>query len=136
MNLSKLQITGMTFNETHGVNDAEYIIPGEYVVDVCLYLDLIQAGKTDNLSYTVDYEQVYLLVKDEMKEHKKLIETLTYNIGRTVLNKFRQVEKVKVVVSKINPPIKGRIASTSAEIKLFRNQTDSDSGYWAEHAKY
>lgn len=71
--------------------------------------DLSHSAKTDSLSDTIDYVHLNKIVKEEMAIRTKLLETVAERILNRVLEELLLVQKVKVQVSKINPPIGGDV---------------------------
>lgn len=100
----------------HGCLPAEEIIGGEYVVDVKIKTDFSLAEKNDDLSKTVDYCDVYEIVKREMKIRSKLIEHVARRIADSLKKEIRKIEKVKVRLTKIAPPVHGAVESVSVEV--------------------
>ena len=61
-----IEITGIKLYAYHGCLKEEAIIGGNYIVDVFIKTDFIEASKTDNLDQTIDYVLVNNIVKEEM----------------------------------------------------------------------
>lgn len=79
----------MTFWGTHGVYEEECKLKQKIVVDLELFLNLKKAGKSDNLADTVDYQEVYNLIKIACEEKSfLLIETLAEEIAQKLLQNF------------------------------------------------
>lgn len=55
----KLILRGLQFHGFHGVKPEEKKFGQKFVVDVDAWLDLSTAGKTDDLSDTVSYTDIY-----------------------------------------------------------------------------
>ena len=62
-----IRLKNMTFYGFHGVSAAEKETGRRYEVDCDLYLDLTLPAKTDKLSDTVNYAQVYRIVEKVLK---------------------------------------------------------------------
>jgi len=116
-----IYLNSMTFTAYHGVHDFEAIHGGEFQVDIELQIDLSKAGKSDRLEDTVDYEKVYSLVSREMKIRASLLEHVAYRIKENILESFPALEKVTVKISKIEPPIKGKVGSTAVKVSGVRS---------------
>lgn len=101
----------------HGCLTEETIIGSYYAVDVAVKTNLKKAAKTDNLSDTIDYVLLNKIVKEEMAIPSELLE----HVAQRMINRFfleiEILKKVKVTVSKINPPIGGDVASVSVVLK-------------------
>ena len=81
---------------------------GRYEVDVSVGIDFEEAALHDDLTRTVDYEQVYEFVRTLVTENNfYLIEKLAYRIAQTVIDTYPDVEGVEVTVRKPNPPVGG-----------------------------
>lgn len=97
----------------HGCLDEEGKIGSDYRVNLKVKGDLSHSSKTDNLADTIDYVHLNKIVKEEMAIRSKLLETVAERILNRVLDEIILVQKVKVEVSKINPPIGGNVAMVS-----------------------
>ncbi len=94
----------------HGCLDEEGKIGSEYRVDLKIKGDLSRSAKTDDLSDTIDYVHLNKIVKEEMAIRSKLLETVAERILVRIMDELLMVQKAKVAVSKINPPIGGNVA--------------------------
>ncbi|HUX86768.1 MAG TPA: dihydroneopterin aldolase [Chloroflexota bacterium] len=110
----RILLTGLTFYGYHGANPEERVQGQRFVVDVRLQLDLRPAGQSDDLAQTVNYSQVYRLVRDIVEGPAcNLIETVAERIATALLHQT-QIRAVGVRVSKPWAPIKGMVAGEVA----------------------
>ncbi|MDY0394868.1 dihydroneopterin aldolase [Virgibacillus halophilus] len=101
----------------HGLFPEENKLGQPFIADVTLFLDLRAAGQTDEMNDSVDYGQVYGLIKERVEgEAKNLIESLAEDVASDLLRSFELVQACKVRITKPNPPIAGHYESVSAEI--------------------
>jgi len=111
-----IQIEGMEFFAYHGCFAEERIIGTKFRVDISLKTDTSAAESTDDISKTVNYQSVYLLIKTEMEQKSHLLE----HVARRILTKVRQtypeITDCKVKISKLNPPLGGKIGSVSVTL--------------------
>jgi 7,8-dihydroneopterin aldolase/epimerase/oxygenase len=105
--MGTIALEGLEFFSYHGFYEAERIIGNKYAVDVIICVDFEQAAIDDKLSETVNYEKVYKIVREVMGQSHKLLEHIAYNIIQQVRQRYPQVQKVEVSVSKFNPPVGG-----------------------------
>ena len=103
----------MEFYAYHGCFREEQIIGTHFTVDLCLELETDMAEDSDNLADTVNYQEVYLLVKKEMESSSKLLEHVGRRILDAVTGRFQQVSSANVKISKMNPPLGGKMKSVS-----------------------
>jgi dihydroneopterin aldolase len=103
-----VRLVNAVFYGHHGVMQEEHRVGGRYEVDVSVGLDFEDAALHDDLTRTVDYEQVYDYVRRLVTENKfYLIEKLAYRIAHKVAETYPDVEGVEVTVRKPNPPVGG-----------------------------
>jgi len=112
-----IQVKGIRTYSYHGCLKEETKIGGEYVIDVWVQADLAKAAKTDNLDNTIDYCDVFRIVTREMKVPGKLIEHVCQRIIISLKKELRQAKKVKVRVTKLNPPMNGDVSQVSITLR-------------------
>src|SRR3954465_11859111 len=106
--MDEIRLSGMTFFGTHGVNPEETLLGQRFGVDLSLWLDLSTAAATDDLNDTVSYSALFKLVRNEMEgEPSKLLEHLASRLINVVLQSDARIARVRVTVTKLNPPLKG-----------------------------
>ena len=88
-------------------------IGSEYRADLSVKANLKPSSKTDQLSDTVDYVHLNKIVKEEMAVRTKLLETVADLILDRILLEIPLVNKAKIKVSKLNPPIGGNVEMVS-----------------------
>jgi dihydroneopterin aldolase len=108
-----ISIQGMEFFAYHGCSAEEQKTGNNFLVDFYLKTDLNKASTTDNLTDTIDYQTVYLLIKKEMEIKSKLLEHVARRILDSVCKTFPLIEEAKVRITKINPQFGGKIHDVS-----------------------
>lgn len=115
--MDKISLRGMVFYAHHGLTEAERNLGGRLEVDCELWKDLKPAGRTDDLSQSVDAQDVHRLVSSIVSEKKlRTIEALAERISEKILGSYT-LEKVIVRVRKTNPPRVGITDSLEVEIE-------------------
>jgi 7,8-dihydroneopterin aldolase/epimerase/oxygenase len=118
----RIVLTGMRFYGYHGVFPEETRLGQPFVVDMELYADLREAGRTDDLTRTVDYGKVYAAVKEIVEGSPfKLIEALAERLAQHVLQHFA-VSEVVVRVHKPKAPIAGPLDGVTVEVGRRREE--------------
>lgn len=105
----------------HGCLIEEGKIGSDYLVDLEIKTDLRKSALTDELEDTVDYVILNRIVVEEMAIRAKLLEHVAHRIIVRIFKELPQVSRIKVGVSKINPPIGGDVAAVTIEMEEFRN---------------
>lgn len=124
MNTDKIILSEMLFYGYHGVNEEEKIQGQRFMVDASFNYDISLAGTTDDVSDTINYSQVYKLIRDIVEgPSKNLIESVAEHIARSILSETAALE-VTVKVAKMHPPIKGsNIKSSAVQITRTRHHS-------------
>jgi dihydroneopterin aldolase len=111
--MGKIQVSNIKLYGNHGCLDEEAKIGSWYRVDVEVEADLSISARTDELSDTVDYVHLNWIVKEEMAIRSKLLEEVAQRILDRFFKEISILEKAKVSVAKINPPIGGNVAEVA-----------------------
>lgn len=116
--MDKIFLNQIKFYGYHGVYPEETKLGQKFIVDVVLEVDLNEAGKTDDLTKTINYAEVYETVKAVVEGPPlKLIEAVAEKIAEQLLDNFPLINSSTIKVIKPNPPIAGDYHSVAVEIK-------------------
>ena len=110
-----IKITGIDANGFHGVFLSERKKGQKFIVDLELSINL--TNLKDDLGKTVNYAEAAQIAHDHITGTPVLlIETLAENIAKSILNKFKKVKQVKVIVHKPKAPLTLKFKDVSVEI--------------------
>ncbi len=116
MRTDRIRLVNMSFYGYHGVHSDERQMGKKFYIDVELALDLSASGRSDDLSQTVDYAQVYALIREiEGARQYSLLEALAEEIARRLLERF-PVQEVVVRARKTEVPVGGVMDHVEVEI--------------------
>ena len=102
----------------HGCMKEETVIGSEYRVDLWVDADLTVASSSDNLKDTPDYVVLHQIVVKEMKIPSRLLEHVAQRIIERIKSTVKDLDHIRVRVSKINPPIGGDVQSVSVLLEV------------------
>ena len=111
--MGSILLEGMEFFAFHGCFKEEQVIGGKFVVNLELCNGVSRAEETDRLQDTIDYVKVYRLVKKEMEIKSHLLEHVARRILDAVENTFPEVTEIRLSISKLNPPVGGKVQRIS-----------------------
>jgi dihydroneopterin aldolase len=112
----RLLLEDVRFYGHHGASKAEQAVCIWFSVDAELSLDLTPAAVSDELGATVDYGAVARRIVQVGTEGRvNLIERLAGAIAQALLREF-PVERVRVRVRKLAPPLEGLVGTPSVEL--------------------
>ncbi|GAB3575905.1 dihydroneopterin aldolase [Spirosoma luteolum] len=105
--MGTITLEGLEFFSYHGYYDEEQKIGNKYSVDIVVTADFQEAAQRDRLSATVNYEHLYQITTEVMKQPARLLEHLAHGIIQGIRAQYPDLIAVEVSVSKFNPPIGG-----------------------------
>jgi 7,8-dihydroneopterin aldolase/epimerase/oxygenase len=108
-----IQIENMEFYSFHGHYKEEQIVGNKFVVNITIETDMKIAAGSDNLKDAVNYQQVYEIIKFQMEMKSHLLEHIAGGILDAIYAEMKGITNVTVKVSKMNPPMGGKIGSVS-----------------------
>lgn len=111
--MGKIIVENIKIFSNHGCLDEEALIGSDYLVDLKIEADLSKSAQTDDLKDTVDYVHLNKIVKEEVIQRSKLLETVAERILVRIGKELPMVEYAKVKLSKMNPPIGGNVEKVS-----------------------
>jgi dihydroneopterin aldolase len=112
-----IDLKGMRFYAFHGVSQQERITGNDFRVDISYTFPAEKIFGSDDLHDTVSYADVYETVKAEMAHPSQLLEHVAWRIICAVKAAFPQLARVRLTVSKLNPPICGEIDCASVTLE-------------------
>ena len=102
---SYITLNNLHYYAYHGVAAQENRIGNEYTVNLRLKVDIRRAAETDEVEHTVNYAEVYEVVKSEMAVPSRLLEHVCARISKALLQHFPMIEEIEISLSKRNPPM-------------------------------
>jgi len=113
-----IELKNMAFNARHGVLEQEKKTGATFTVSLKLYLDLNAAGQSDRLEDTINYAEVFEIVKKEMTIPSNLLEHVANRIIQAIKQTFPQIEKIQIRLAKLRPPVYGELEEAAVGIAL------------------
>jgi len=111
-----IELEGMHFFAYHGHFEVERVVGNEFLVDITIETDCMEAAESDDLQDALNYQVVFELIKREMQVPSFLLEHVAKRILDALYAEFPTIQKAKVKVSKLNPPMGGQIAKASVTL--------------------
>lgn len=110
----KVALHEVKFFAYHGFYPEEQILGNHFLVDV--EVEFKKGNVADEISNTVNYEKLHSILTEEMKEPRKLLETLVEETIDKIRLEFGFLETIKVGIKKFNPPLPGEVKYSLVEI--------------------
>lgn len=115
--LYDIRLEGMEFRAYHGCYDLEQRVGNRFVVDMKITVELGRVAEDDDVRQAVNYLTVYELVRAAMDVTQRTIERVACNIIAAVREHFPQVETVECRVTKLAPPLGGKVERVSVTLR-------------------
>ena len=104
--MDTLVLKGLKYRGLHGYYEQERVDGNDFEIDLVFQFNMQQSAGSDDLSHTLDYQQVQEIVDSVMNGPSiKLIERIAFLIGEEIFNSFNGLQGVTVKLRKMNPPI-------------------------------
>ena len=115
--MDKIKIENLEVFANHGVYPEETTLGQKFLINLTLYLDTRKAGRTDDLSKSVNYGEVSHFTTTFLREHTcMLIEAASEQLAEAILRQYPLVRRITVEMKKPWAPIGLPLESVSVEI--------------------
>lgn len=116
--MDKIKIRNLEIFAHHGVFPEENVLGQKFIINVTLYTDLRNAGKTDELTASIHYGEICLQMEHFLTTHTfKLLERAAESLAETLLMNVPHLEKIKLEIKKPWAPIGLPLETVSVEIE-------------------
>jgi len=120
-NKMRIELNEVVFLGYHGLYAEEKKLGNTYKVNV--HIDFIPKKElVDQLDQTIDYVNVYAIIKKWMEIPTPLLETLVGNIADEILLSQVLADKVFVSITKLHMPIPQFEGNISVSVEKTRNK--------------
>jgi 7,8-dihydroneopterin aldolase/epimerase/oxygenase len=112
-----IELENMKFYAFHGHFEVEQKAGNHFVVNLMVETGKPDAAETDRLEDALDYQRLYQIVQEEMKITSHLLEHVANRIANRIEAAFVSVSRMKVKISKMNPPMGGEMQQVSVTLE-------------------
>lgn len=110
-------LENMKFYAYHGHYEVEQTVGNHFLVNLSVETDAFAATQSDRLKDALDYQRLYAVVKEEMEIPSHLLEHVANRIATKIEAEFETVTRIRVKISKINPPMGGEMQQVSVTLE-------------------
>lgn len=111
------------FHAYHGVMPQERTVGADFTVDLRVEYPFAKAMESDDVSDTLNYAQLYNIVKQEMAIPSNLLEHVAGRIAKAVMSAYPEILSVDIKLTKTNPPMGADCKGAGVEIHLINDKT-------------
>ena len=120
---SRIYLKNVRFHAYHGVLQQERTVGNDYVVNLTVDYDFTGAMETDELSATINYAELYEIIKEEMAMPSKLLEHVAGRIGKRLFSEYSAICQIQLAITKENPPFGADCDGAGVEVVLTNDKT-------------
>ncbi|WP_025002111.1 dihydroneopterin aldolase [Prevotella dentasini] len=120
---SCIHLKGLRFHAFIGVGEQEQKVGNEYVVDLRLRYPFARAMESDDVADTLNYAEVFAVVKAVMAQPCRLLEHAAGNLARRLEESFPEISALDIELTKLNPPMGADCTGASVELHLINDKT-------------
>lgn len=113
-----ISVENVKFFAYHGVFEMERVVGNEFEVSLSVEMSMPESLKDDNLSDTISYADIFQIIRTEMEIPSCLIEHVAYRIVQKIRNKWDQIKKGEIKITKVSPPIEAFTGNASVKINF------------------
>ena len=115
--LYTINLEGMEFHAFHGCYQLEQLSGSHFEVSLEITTTLGEVAERDDVTLAVNYLTVYEIVERTMQRTQRTIEAAAANIIEAIKEEFPEIESIECTVSKIAPPLGGKIDRVSVTLE-------------------
>lgn len=115
--LYTINLEGMDFHAFHGCYELERLTGSHFEVSLRIVSPLGRVAEDDDVTQAVNYLTVYETVREQMAVTQHTIERVAQNIINALHGAFSQIVAVECTVTKIAPPLGGKVNRVSVTLK-------------------
>jgi dihydroneopterin aldolase len=112
-----IELEDMEFYAFHGCYKEEQVVGNKFLVSLKMRSDCSKAGSSDNIADATSYLTAYEIVKEQMSIKSHLLENVATRILDALQVKLPTLASATVKISKINPPLGGRVGRASVTLE-------------------
>lgn len=115
--LYTIELEGMDFHAFHGCYELEQQTGSHFEVSLRISTVLGAVAERDDVREAVNYLTVYEVVREQMGITQHTIERVAQNIINALHDRFNAIAEVECRVTKLAPPLGGKVARVSVTLK-------------------
>lgn len=117
-----IKLEQLKFYAYHGVLPQERAVGNTFTLDLAITISSYEALRTDELSDTLNYAEVYEAVKTEMLIPSDLLEHVLGRVAHSLFMHWDIIQRLEMKLSKLNPPFTADLKGVSMCLNMTRDE--------------
>ncbi len=127
--MDEIRIENLAVYANHGIFPEERKLGQKFIVSAVLYLNLRKAGIRDDIKSSVNYSEACQFIEDFMKNNTYcLIEAAAEKTAEAILEKYRNIDKVRLEIKKPWAPVSQHLETVAVRIERARHRVFLSTG--------
>ena len=101
-----IHLHNVKFYSYHGIHEEEKVLGADFEVSANIQFHE-EKEIISSIQQTINYVDVYEIIKQRMDIPSKLLETVVMEIGTSLKSKFENIRFISIHLKKVHPPITG-----------------------------
>ncbi len=103
--IREIKLNNIRLHSHHGVMEQERTTGGDFSVTIAVGYDFSRALESDDVADTLNYAELFRIVKEQMDIPSRLIEHVAGRIAKRVFVEWPEAQYVHIDITKMNPPM-------------------------------
>ncbi len=103
--IREIKLNNIRLHSRHGVMEQERTTGGDFSVTIAVGYDFSRALESDDVADTLNYAELFCIVKEQMDIPSLLIEHVAGRIAKRVFEEWPEAQYVHIDITKMNPPM-------------------------------
>ncbi len=112
--MNSIHLTNLRFFAHHGYHDEEGVTGTNFEVSISISFDAPE--KITTLPQTINYVEVYNVIRQTFGRPTKLLETIAHDICENVHMLDSRIRTINITITKLHPPISNFIGSVGVSL--------------------
>ena len=121
---SYIHIDHLQMHARHGVLPQEQLTGNDYDISIRIGCDISRAMHTDDVADTINYAEVYNIIRCEMDIPSHLIEHVAGRIADRLTARYANISDIVLRITKLNPPMGADCLGAGVEIHVANEKTE------------
>lgn len=120
---TEIRLNNIRLYARHGVMEQERVVGGHFAVTLTVGYDFTRAMRTDDVADTLNYAQLFEVVKRQMDVPSKLLEHVAGRIADEVFSTWPEAQYLHLEITKLNPPMGADCDGATVVVHLINDKT-------------
>ncbi len=120
---TEIRLNNIRLYARHGVMEQERVVGGHFDVTLTVGYDFTRAMRTDDVADTLNYAQLFEVVKRQMDIPSKLLEHVAGRIADEVFSTWPEAQYLHLEITKLNPPMGADCDGATVVVHLINDKT-------------